>query len=69
MRLRNIPGADDVIANHPIAIKNEKEQKGKCPSIIKKRQETQIDRIQKERVKKEIENFLNYCGDEQPEIK
>ena len=46
-----------------------KEQKGKCPSIIKKRQETQIDRIQKERVKKEIENFLNYCGDEQPEIK
>ena len=49
--------------------KKKKEQKGKTPSIIKKRQETQIDRIQKERVKKEIENFLNYCGDEQPEIK
>ncbi len=29
MRLRNIPGADDVIKKHPIAIKNETEQKGK----------------------------------------
>ena len=29
MRLRNIPGADDVIKNHPIAIKNVKEYKGK----------------------------------------
>ena len=29
MRLRNIPGADDVIQNHPVAIKNEIEQKGK----------------------------------------
>ena len=28
MRLRNIPRADAVILNHPIAIKNEKEQKG-----------------------------------------
>ena len=28
MRLRNIPGADDVILKHPIAIKNEKEQRG-----------------------------------------
>ena len=27
MRLRNIPGADDVIQNHPVAIKNEIEQK------------------------------------------
>lgn len=29
MRLRNIPGADDVIRRHPIAIKEIKEQKGK----------------------------------------
>ena len=29
MRLRNIPGADDVIKNHPVAIKNVKENKGK----------------------------------------
>lgn len=29
MRLRNIPGADDFIQKHPVAIKNEKEQKGK----------------------------------------
>lgn len=28
MRLRNIPGADDVVREHPIAVKNEKEQKG-----------------------------------------
>lgn len=28
MRLRNIPGADDVIQSHPIAIKQEKEHKG-----------------------------------------
>ena len=28
MRLRNIPGADDVIRKHPIAIKNETEKKG-----------------------------------------
>lgn len=28
MRLRNIPGADEVIQEHPIAIKNEREQKG-----------------------------------------
>ena len=34
MRLRNIPGADDVIANHPIAIKNEKEQKGKWNELF-----------------------------------
>ena len=34
MRLRNIPGADDVIANHPIAIKNEKEQKGKWQELF-----------------------------------
>ena len=34
MRLRNIPGADDVILKHPIAIKNEKEQKGNWKSIF-----------------------------------
>lgn len=34
MRLRNIPGADEVILNHPIAIKNEKEQKGKWNTVF-----------------------------------
>lgn len=34
MRLRNIPGAKDVIDNHPIAIKNEKEQKGKWQVVF-----------------------------------
>lgn len=34
MRLRNIPGADDVIKVHPIAIKNEKEQKGKWNTLF-----------------------------------
>ena len=34
MRLRNIPGADDVIKNHPIAIKNVKEFKGKWDAIF-----------------------------------
>ena len=34
MRLRNIPGADDVILNHPIATKNGKEQKGKWKEIF-----------------------------------
>ena len=34
MRLRNIPGADDAIQQHPIAIKNEKKQKGKWSSIF-----------------------------------
>ena len=34
MRLRNIPGAKDVIDNHPIAIKNEKEQKGKWIEVF-----------------------------------
>lgn len=29
MRLRNIPGADDVIMRHPVAIKQEKEYRGK----------------------------------------
>lgn len=34
MRLRNIPGADDVIQNHPAAIKNETEQKGKWNTVF-----------------------------------
>lgn len=34
MRLRNIPGADDVIRNHPVAIKNVKEYKGKWNMIF-----------------------------------
>ena len=34
MRLRNIPGADDVIIAHPMAIKNEKEQKGRWNSLF-----------------------------------
>lgn len=34
MRLRNIPGADDVIENHFAAVKNEKEQKGKWNGVF-----------------------------------
>ena len=34
MRLRNIPGADDVIQKHPVAIKNEKEQRGKWSTVF-----------------------------------
>lgn len=34
MRLRNIPGADDVIRKHPIAIKNETEQKGQWSKVF-----------------------------------
>ena len=34
MRLRNIPGADDVILAHDTAIKNEKEQKGKWNTVF-----------------------------------
>ena len=34
MRLRNIPGADDVILNHPIATKNGKERKGKWKEVF-----------------------------------
>ena len=34
MRLRNIPGADDVIKAHPIAIKNVKEYKGKWNTLF-----------------------------------
>ena len=34
MRLRNIPGADDVIQQHPVAIKNEKEQRGNWKNVF-----------------------------------
>ena len=34
MRLRNIPGADDVIMRHPVAIKQEKEYRGKWNQIF-----------------------------------
>lgn len=34
MRLRNIPGADDVIRNHPATIKNEVEYKGKWHTVF-----------------------------------
>ena len=34
MRLRNIPGADDVIKTHPIAIKNAKDYKGKWNALF-----------------------------------
>ncbi len=35
MRLRNIPGSQEVIQNHPIAIKNEAECKGKWNEIFR----------------------------------
>lgn len=34
MRLRNIPGARDVIAGHEAVIKNEKEQKGHWEEVF-----------------------------------
>ena len=34
MRLRNIPGADDVIRNHEVAVKQVKEMKGKWTSVF-----------------------------------
>ena len=34
MRLRNIPGADDVILNHPIATKNGQEHKGNWKTVF-----------------------------------
>ena len=43
MRLRNIPGADDVIKNHPIAIKNAKEYKGKWETLFEKKSPIHIE--------------------------
>ena len=34
MRLRNIPGADDVVRAHPIAVQNEKDCKGKWNELF-----------------------------------
>ena len=34
MRLRNIPGADDVILRHPVAVKEEKQYRGKWASLF-----------------------------------
>lgn len=34
MRLRNIPGADDVIERHPIVVKQEKDYKGKWKEVF-----------------------------------
>ena len=34
MRLRNIPGADDVIKRHPIAVKESKDYKGKWNTLF-----------------------------------
>ena len=34
MRLRNIPGADDVISRHPVAIKQEKEYRGTWDQVF-----------------------------------
>lgn len=34
MRLRNIPGADDAVKRHPIAIKDEKEYRGKWSQVF-----------------------------------
>ena len=43
MRLRNIPGADDVIKNHPIAIKNAKDYKGKWETLFEKKSPIHIE--------------------------
>ena len=46
-----------------------KKEKSVAKGTKPTKRETKLDKLQKERVKKEIENFLNYNGDEQPEIK
>lgn len=43
MRLRNIPGADDVIKNHPIAIKNAKNYKGKWEILFERKAPIHIE--------------------------
>lgn len=43
MRLRNIPGADDAVLRHPIAIKQEKENKGKWDLIFGNHQPIHIE--------------------------
>ena len=43
MRLRNIPGADDVIQKHPIAIKNEKMYKGNWQDLFENQNPLHIE--------------------------
>lgn len=43
MRLRNIPGADDIIQNHPIAVKREKQYKGKWGTLFENQNEIHIE--------------------------
>ena len=43
MRLRNIPGADDVIRRHPIAIKESKQYKGKWDTLFENRNPIHIE--------------------------
>ena len=43
MRLRNIPGADDVIKGHPIAVKQEKDYKGKWKEVFENEQPIHIE--------------------------
>ena len=43
MRLRNIPGADDVIKGHPIAVKQEKDYKGKWREVFGNEQPIHIE--------------------------
>lgn len=43
MRLRNVPGADDVILRHPLAVKNATEQKGSWKKVFDKAQPLHIE--------------------------
>lgn len=43
MRLRNIPGADDVIKMHPIAIKNARDYKGKWETLFENKSPIHIE--------------------------
>ena len=43
MRLRNIPGADDVVKRHPIAVKQEKEYKGKWNQLFENERPIHIE--------------------------
>lgn len=43
MRLRNIPGARDVIQNHPVAIKNEVQYKGKWSEVFGNRNPVYVE--------------------------
>lgn len=43
MRLRNIPGADDVIMRHPLAVKEEKNYKGKWNTVFERQNPIHIE--------------------------